>query len=247
MNSIWLVCYFMTCLFCCIRHDLRCFWDHARSAMGSRWVWLQRRVAELNKQIYRLDHHMKESCSQDKFMFESVPAPASTAATTATASVLPQYMSLTNGSMLEHLRAGSGGGGLIPAAGLKPSMGTNGFLHHPHTTGHAQCLPLILPEGLLGTKLQVKDLLSPSPIDRSLLFVNETSCSAARTRYVVFINPMGRIMTLNPHRPLVHRASRRVIRKKALRTRNVAHSADVAFHPHLSMAHGESSNISCIA
>ena len=237
----------MSCLFCCIRHDLRCFWDHARSAVGSRWVWLQRRVAELNKQIYRLDHHMKESCSQDKFILGSVPATtavstAATAAAAAAAAVLPQYMSLTNGSVLERLRAGNGGGGLIAAAGLRPSTGTNGFLHHPRTTGHAPCLPLILPESLLGTKLQVKDLLSPSPIDRSLLFVNETSCSASRTRYVVCAphREGGNDMTLNPHRPLVHRASRRVIRKKALRTRNLAHPADVAFHPHLSLAHGES-------
>lgn len=119
---------------------------------------------------------MKESCSQDKCVFG--PAPPTTAASAATAT-LPQYMSLTNGSVLEHLRASNAGGGLIATAGLKP---TNGFSHHPHTTGHAQCLPhLLLPEGLLSGKLQVKDLLSPSPVDRNLLFVNS---SAARTRYV---------------------------------------------------------------
>lgn len=156
--------------------------------MGSRWAWLQRQVAELNKQIYRLDHHVKESCSQDKFVFSS--APTTTAASTA-AAVLPQYMSLGNGSVLEHLRTTNGGAGAgeliaMSKAGLRPSIGTNGFSHYPHATGHAQCLPhLLLPEGLLSAKLQVKDLLSPSPADGNMLFVNESSCSSARTRYLM--------------------------------------------------------------
>lgn len=154
------------------RHDLRCFWDHARSAVGSRWVWLQRRIAELNKQIYRLDHHIKGSCLQDKFQFGSSPAPPPTET-----SVLPQYFSITNGSVVDRLKTTNGGLITMGNAGTKP-IGTNGFSHH-HSLPH-----LLLPEGLLGTKLQVKDLLSPSPMDRNLLFLNETSCTAARTRYV---------------------------------------------------------------
>ena len=172
------VCTFVWLTF---RHDLRCFWDHARSGVGSRWVWLQRRIAELNKQIYRLDHHVKESCPQDKFAFGAAPSVPST---TAAAAVLPQYVSLANGSVLEHLRS-SNGGGLVAMGktGVKHS-GSNGFSHHHHTTGHAQCVPhLLLPEGLLGTKLQVKDLLNPSAVDRNRLFINDTSSSAARTRY----------------------------------------------------------------
>lgn len=126
---------------------------------------------------------MKESCSQNKFMFSSAPAISA-----ASATVLPQYVSLANGSLLEQLRTANGGtsaGGLIAMNhSLRPTLGTNGF-HYPHAIGHAQGLPLLLPEGLLSAKLQVKDLLSPSPIDRNMLFVNEGNSSAARTRYVM--------------------------------------------------------------
>jgi hypothetical protein len=125
---------------------------------------------------------VKEAYSQDKFVFDSAPPMT---AGCAAAAVLPQYMSLTNGSVLEHLTTSNGGGGLIATAGLKPSVGTNGFSHHLSTSGHTQYLPhLLLPDGLLSAKLQVKDLLSPSPVDRNLLFLNEASYSAARTRYV---------------------------------------------------------------
>ncbi len=180
------------------RHDLRCFWDYARSAVGSRWVWLQRRIAELNKQIYRLDHHVKESLVAGKCVFSAGPALAPTAA------VLPQYMPLANGSVFERLserlRTANGGGLLaMGKAGVKPvgGAGTNGFSHHhptghvprllpEHSTGHAQCLPhLLLPEGLLGSKLQVKDLLSPSPAERNMLFMSDATFTAARTRYVL--------------------------------------------------------------
>jgi hypothetical protein len=41
-------------------------------------------------------------------------------------------------------------------------------------------------------------------------------------------------------RPLVRRVNRRVIRRKGMRGgRHYPQSADTAFHPHLSMAHGE--------
>lgn len=170
-------------------------------------------------------------------MFGSAPA-TSAASAAAAAAVLPQYMSLAHGSMLEHLRANNGTGGLVAMskAGIKPS---NGFSHHPV----APCLPhLLLPEGLLNANLQVKDLLSPSPIDRNLLFVNETTCSAARTRYVCVIGTQmcrGNDMAMKYYRPLVRRVNRKVVRKRGLRARNIAQPTDVAFHPHLSMAHGK--------
>lgn len=141
-------------------------------------MWLQRRIAELNKQIYRLDHHVKGSFSQGKFEFS---APSISTAASAT-SVLPQYFSIANGSVLEHLRT-SNGGSLIAVSkpGTKPG-GNNGFSHHHHPTGLAHYFPhLLLPGGLLGAKLQVKDLLSPSPVERSM---HEASCTAARTRYL---------------------------------------------------------------
>lgn len=136
-------------------------------------------------------------CSkQEKFEFAAPtqPSPAKP--------VLPPYFSITNGSVLEHLRTASAGGGLIAmgkAAGTaaKPS-GNNGFSHHPHhPTGHAHCLPqLLLPDALLGAKLQVKDLLSPSHVDRNILYVDDTSCTAARTRCVwglIYSLPSGHI------------------------------------------------------
>ena len=161
------------------RRDLRHVWDDSRLAIGSRWVWLQRRIAELNKQIYRLDHHAKEcSLRREKLEFAAAPhvSPAKP--------LLSPYFSITNGSVLEHLRTANGAGGLI-AVGKPGGSGNNGFSHHPHPTGHAHCLPqLLLPDALLGAKLQVKDLLSPSSVDRNLLYVDESSCTAARTRYL---------------------------------------------------------------
>lgn len=148
-------------------------------------MWLQRRIAELNKQIYRLDHHLKGSHSKEQLEFSAGSTAPSVAAVT---SVLPQYFSITNGTMLEHWRTSNGGAGLI-AVGKHPAstMGNNGFSHHHqqhHPTGHTQCLPFLLPEALLGAKLQVKDLLSPS-MERNSLYVDESSFTAARTRLVL--------------------------------------------------------------
>ena len=124
---------------------------------------------------------MKEYYSRrEKFEFVSPPQPS------PAKPLLPPYFSITNGSMLEHLQAANGGGGLIALGKAAPS-GNNGFSHHPHATGHAHCLPqLLLPEALLGAKLQVKDLLSPSPVDRNILYMDEASCTAARTRYGIY-------------------------------------------------------------
>ena len=148
--------------------------------MGSRWAWLQRRIAELNKQIYRLDHHIKETSSREKFCFAVAPSPP----------VIPQYFSIPNGSVLEQLR-GSNGSGLV-AFGGKPG-GNNGFSHHP--SGHT--LPnLLLPEALIGAKLQVKDLLSPSPLGRNLLYLDEASSTTARTRYIICIRVIFRVVSV---------------------------------------------------
>jgi len=159
-----------------IRQDLKSFWYNSRSAIGARWAWLQRNIAELNKQIYRLDHHLK---GHGKSEFSWIPP--STVTTTAGASALfPQYFSIANGTVLEHLRTNGGGHATVGKAGGKHG-GNNGYSHH-HSTEHAQCLPhLLLPEALLGAKLQVKDLLSPT-VEKSLLYKNEATCTSARTR-----------------------------------------------------------------
>lgn len=141
-------------------------WNRARLDVGSRWVWLQRRIAELNKQIYRLDHHMKECQSKEKCVFVDVPEPG-----------VPRYLSISNGSVLEQLRSNNGSGFISVG---KTNNGSNGYSRN---SSYAQYLPhLFLPESLLGTKLQVKDLLSPSPLGRNLLQLDETSCTAARVR-----------------------------------------------------------------
>ena len=226
-----------------IRHDLRRFWEHTRSAVSSRWAWLQRRIAELNKQIYRLDHHVKGSCSQEKFGFSSGPPNTSTAAVT---SLLPQYFSISNGSMLDRWRTSNGSAGVI-AVGKHGtnSIGNNGFSQH-HSTGHPHCLPhLLLPEALLGAKLQVKDLLSPSTVERNS-YLDEASCTAARTRSVcvcvcVCDYVSGGCELMCSFRALVRRVNRKIVRKKLSgRSRNSSqHLADPAFHPYLSMAHGD--------
>lgn len=145
--------------------------------VGSRWAWLHRKIAELNKQIYLLDHHMKGVCCQDHCMFGSSPT------------VLPQYFPFRNGSVMEKLRVSSSGGhaGGLVSLGKVAGMAkhnNNGF-SQASTIGHAQYLPhLLLPESLLGAKLQVKDLLSPSPLGHNLLCVEEAHSTAARTRYI---------------------------------------------------------------
>lgn len=147
---------------------------------------------ELNKQIYRLDHHVKETCSQDKFEFCSVPSASPAVA------ALPHFPMNGSAAVFEHLRGSNGSaGGSLMALGGKVTGGSNGFSHyHSHAAHH--CLPqLLLPEALLSAKLQVKDLLSPSPVGRSLFYIDEANSTAARTRYAwrsTVVIPFHRMM-----------------------------------------------------
>ena len=147
-------------------------------AVGSRWAWLHCKIAELNKQIYLLDHQMKHVCCPDHCIFGSTPT------------VFPHYLPFPNGSVMDKLRIGSSGGhtgGLVAlgkAAGVAKHIKNNGF-SQASSLGHAQYLPhLLLSESLLSAKLQVKDLLSPSPLGHSLLCLEEAHSTTARTRYI---------------------------------------------------------------
>jgi len=166
----------------CVRRSyLRCTLDRGRIELGSRWLWLQRRIAEINKQIYTLDHQLKGACVQDQCVFGPAAPPS-----------IPEYLSsLSNSSSaLEKLRAvgaigASGSHPLLPfakAAALSGKHGgTNGF--SPTSSSNLSYLPhLLLPEALLSgnSRLHVKDLLSPSPLGQNLLSKDEGA--SARTR-----------------------------------------------------------------
>ncbi len=159
--------------------------------VGSRWLWLQRKIAELNKQIYLLDHHVKGLYQQDHCKFGSSSSSSSVLSHSS-------YFPFTNGSTLEKLRAmgnvlGASATGnthpLLPLAKVaaltsKHASGvSNGFTTPP--TSSQSSLPylphFLLPEALLsGGRLQVKELLSPSPLGQNLLCLDEGT--SARTR-----------------------------------------------------------------
>ena len=149
-------------------------------AVGSRWMWLHRKIAELNKQIYLLDHHIKGACHQEQCVFGSNTS-------SSTAFLPPNCFPFSNGSMLEKLRAAGSTGvhplGILPLATKAASLtnkhgNTNGFA--PATSRLSYLPHLLLPEALLSSKLHVKDLLSPSPLGQNLLCLDEGA--AARTR-----------------------------------------------------------------
>ena len=123
---------------------------------------------------------MKGTHSQEKCEFSSGPSVTSVPAVTSVNSLLPHYFSLTSGPVFEHWRTTNGGAGLISVGKhTNHSLSSNGFSnHHRHTPGLG--LPhLLLPEALLGAKLQVKDLLSPSRAERNSVYMDS---GAARTR-----------------------------------------------------------------
>ena len=150
-------------------------WARSRIDIGSRWAWLLNKITDLNKQIYLLDHHVEGLGANDRCLFD-------------TSSVFPRFFPLANRSATDKLRGVSNGaiGGLVAlgkASGMKKHNNNNNGFSQLSPLGHAQYLPhLLLPESLLGTKLQVKDLLAPTPLGHNLLCLEEAHSSSARTR-----------------------------------------------------------------
>lgn len=185
LNLCHLVCVFVR------RSFLKHSWSVSRTMVGSRWLWLQRKIAELNKQIYLLDHHVKGSYRQDQCTFGSTSSSSSSSSSLLSNSYFP----FSNGSTLEKLRAvgnalnASGASSTHPLLPLAKAAAltskhsvANGFTVPPTSQTHLSYLPhLLLPEALLsGGRLQVKELLSPSPLGQNLLCLDEGT--SARTR-----------------------------------------------------------------
>lgn len=174
--------------------DLKKDWERTRTQIGSKWAWLERRISELNKQICHLDYKIQRRPNKETSTF-SVPRSAATAT---------PYLTLSNGGTLLDQ---------IHRSGSKPGNGL-----------HNQFLPqLLLPGGISGTKLQVKDLLATSPLGKNFsLLVEESGDGCARTR------------SLEKH------AKRKVIRKTTTRGRSKSQGAaslDASYHPKLSFPH----------
>lgn len=128
-------------------------WERVQSAVGARWSWLEHRIATLNKELCRLDHEIKQRPSQEQFTFAASPNASH-----------PSYFALPNGAFLDHLHKGGNGSSLLSAAasglykGVVTTRPSNGYGHNVGGGGGSQshCLPhLLLPDNLLGTKLQV--------------------------------------------------------------------------------------------
>ena len=125
-------------------------WERIKTSIGTRWSWLEHRIAAINKELCRLDHEIQRRPSQEQFTFAAPPNPSH-----------PSYFALPNGSFLDHLHKG-GNGSLVSTAasglykGAMASRPSNGFGHNVGGGTQSHCLPhFLLPENLLGSKLQV--------------------------------------------------------------------------------------------
>ena len=105
-----------------------------RASMGSRWVWLEHRVAELNKHICRLDHLIQKRPGRENFVFAPPLSPAC-------------FCSIPNRALAN--------GGVVAVASLNHrGKIVNGFNHH--TSGTPSFTPLLLADSILGSRLQVQ-------------------------------------------------------------------------------------------
>ena len=122
-------------LYTCRQDDIKRRHEVARTPVGSRWVWLEHRMAELNKQICRLDNIMQRRPGRENFVFA---APSSSAC----------VCSIPNGALAN--------GGLLSMTGLHHNKGriVNGFNHHTSST--PSFTPLLLADSVLGSRLQVR-------------------------------------------------------------------------------------------
>ena len=115
------------------RDDIKRRHEVARTSVGSRWVWLEHHVAELNKQICRLDNIMQRRPGRENFVFATPP--------TSTC-----VCSIPNGALAN--------GGLLSVTGLHSKVrAVNGFNHHTSST--PSFTPLLLTDSVLGSRLQV--------------------------------------------------------------------------------------------
>lgn len=201
------------------REELKRNWEYSRAAIGEKWAWLERRIADLNQQICRLDCQRQKLPSKDNFTFAKpdpapqMPSPCIT-------------MPTMNGALISQLQRG---GGILSSLHKQDSAAgktLNGFKSHSGSTSKAhsssaQFLPqLLLPEGLMNAKIQVKDLLTPSPLGRnfSVVLREEEVNNCARTR------------------ALERGAQRKVVKmKKRKRRGRKSESLDPCYHPHLSL------------
>ena len=121
-------------LYTCRQDDIKRRHEVARTPVGSRWVWLEHRMAELNKQICRLDNIMQRRPSRENFVFAAPPSSAC-------------VCSIPNGALTNS--------GLLSMTGLHHNKGriVNGFNHHTSTPSFT---PLLLADSVLGSRLQVR-------------------------------------------------------------------------------------------
>ena len=119
--------------FTCRQDEIRRNREVARTSLGSRWVWLEHRVAELNKHLCRLDHLIQKRPGRENFVFAPPLSPAC-------------FCSIPNRALAN--------GGLVAVASLNHrGKVVNGFNHH--TSGTPSFTPLLLADSILGSRLQV--------------------------------------------------------------------------------------------
>ena len=119
----------------CRRDDVKRRHEVARTSVGSRWVWLEHRVAELNKQICRLDNIIQRRPGRENFVFATPPSSAC-------------VCSIPNGALAN--------GGLLSVTGPHRHKGrvVNGFNHHTSST--PSFTPLLLADSVLGSRPQAR-------------------------------------------------------------------------------------------
>lgn len=170
--------------------DIKRRWEESRVTIGSQWTWLEHKIAELNTQICHLDNTLQQRPTKETFTFVA-------------SDVSPSLCYPSNGALKV------GGSGSVPSN--HKQILPNGYVGHHHQLPH-----LLLPDGVLGAKLQVKDLLCASLTRTFPVLMEEEGYSAARTS-----------------RPLDRRVKRKVIRVPSVPVTMKEKSME-AYHPHLS-------------
>lgn len=145
-------------------------WERSRGPIGSQWAWLRRRIAQINQELSELDNIVQRKPKREPFLLLS-PSQS--------LSPLSQTSSLWG--------VGVDKGKVVNGSGHTPSVPhiliPDGILNGP-----IQVSPILGPDPALNTSLlshlQVKDLLSPSPLTNNMAFILDDAVgyTCARTR-----------------------------------------------------------------
>ena len=155
-------------------------WERLRARVGGQWVWLHHRITQLNQHLTQLDSIMKTRPVRDHF---TIASPSHCIWSLPRTS-LPQPPPSPGGG-----RGGKGGGGRGKGGGKggggRGEGGGGGGERGKVVNGgaHSSGPHLLISDSILGSRIQVKDLLTPNSLAANVSFImDDSGCTAARTR-----------------------------------------------------------------